>query len=77
MYICLRDIELAKRTAIGASIYLFLYKALLIWFSIFLLIGVCTGVGIGVGANLNKKIDSNGNKEMLTVIALAKKINKS
>ena len=46
---------------------------MLIWFGIFLLIGVCTGVGIGVGANLNKKIDSNGNKEMLTVIALAKK----
>ena len=42
-----------------------LYKALLIWFGIFILTGTILGVGIGVGANLNKKIDQSGNKEML------------
>ena len=42
-----------------------LYKALLIWFGMFILTGTILGVGIGVGANLNKNSDQSGNEEML------------
>ena len=43
-------------------------KALLIWFGLFIGAAICTGVGIGVGANLNKAHDVNENKEMLNWI---------
>ena len=37
---------------------------MLIWFGLFIVAAVCTGVGIGVGAHLEKNV-SNDNKEKL------------